>query len=196
MRVVFIVDIDTTIATNKQRAALLETECRVCLNDVARDDVCCRNCGSLDRKVKQSTWDAFLSPDLMRLDKPVPKAQESLLRMRELGIEFHFITGRNETLRPVTEEWLDTHFAWNRSREALYMRPKNHPDVPASECKEAAFLRLVENHDLQGCCFFFMEDDPYVFRMYQKYGIVIRCPEGWEHWMPSANSGKEPLWNR
>jgi hypothetical protein len=32
--------------------------------------------------------------------------------------------------------------------------------------------------------FIFFEDDPHVFPVYDKYGLVIRCPQGYQHFMP------------
>lgn len=196
-KTVFVVDIDTTIANNDHRAELLEKECLVCLNPLPKDyRTVCEVCGSTDQRIQQSSWDKFLQPDLLLLDTPVAKAQDVLYRMRELYMEFHFITGRNEELREVTEKWLTQHFGWVRDREALKMRDSRHRDVASSVYKRDALRELIEEKSLQDCRFIFFEDDPYVFRMYQQFGIVIKCPEGWEHWMPPAETGHEPTWRR
>ena len=197
MKTVFVIDIDTSIADNTERAKLLDKECMVCLEKLGPGHrPKCPNCGSSDHKISQTSWDAFLKPDVMRLDTPVPKAQDAIYKMRELGMEFHFITGRNEGLRPVTEEWLQEHFGWAPARESLYMRGEENSNTAASVYKERALKSLIKERGLQDARFIFMEDDTYVFRMYQQYGIVIRCPEGWDHWMPAVASGHEPIWRR
>lgn len=193
MKTVFIVDIDTTIANNSHRAAGLEYECLVCLSKASGDS--CSSCGSTDTKVLQSSWDNFLDKDSMRKDKPVPKAQEVLARMRFFGMEFHFITGRNESLRTITESWLCEHFSYNASREVLKMRPIGNDDT-ASVYKEHALKSLIMEQGLTDTTFVFFEDDPFVVRMYQKYGIVVKSPEGWEHWLPSPGYGVEPIHTR
>lgn len=197
MKTVFVIDIDTTIANNDHRAALLEKECMVCLSKVGSEQrAVCPNCGSTDHKISQSSWDSFLDPEQLRLDTPVTKAQDVLYKMRELGMEFHFITGRNESLRDVTEDWLKEHFGWDMDRESLIMRPQKHSNTAASTYKEDALKTLIKDRNLKNARFIFMEDDPFVFRMYQQYGIVIKCPEGWEHWLPPVQTGHEPIWNR
>jgi len=197
MKTVFVIDIDTSIANNDERAKLLDKECMVCLAKIGehKPDKC-PTCGSSDFKVSQSSWDSFLSPSVMKTDTPVPKAQVAIRRMRELGMEFHFITGRGENLRKVTEEWLQEHFGWDPAREALYMRGIEDEGVAASVYKEGALKRLIKEYGLQDSRFIFMEDDKHVFRMFQQYGIVIQCPEGWEHWVPDVASGVEPTWKR
>lgn len=197
MKTVFIIDIDTTIANNDHRAELLEKQCMVCLGPMDKvHRPTCKGCGSTDYKISQSSWDNFLSPELMRKDPPEEKAQDVIHRMRELGMEFHFITGRNERLREVTEEWLHEHFGHDPARESLIMRGPAHKNSSASSYKEDAFQQLKQERGLTDCAFVFMEDDPYVFRMYQRHGIVIKCPEGWEHWMPPPGTGHEPVWTR
>jgi hypothetical protein len=195
---IFIIDIDSTIADNDHRAGYLDKECIVCLSKVpTKHRTLCPNCGSEDHRITQSSWDKFLSPEAVMRDKPVKKAQEALFRMRELDIPFHFLTGRGENLRQVTEDWLGIHIARDPGREALVMRSEAYEGLPASVYKERALKELIRDQDLPAdSTFIFMEDDPHVFRMYQQYGIVVRCPEGWEHWIPEAATGSEPSFRR
>lgn len=196
MYTIFIIDIDTTIANNDHRAALLERECLVCLSRV-KGNAQCVNCGAHESKIVQSSWDKFLSPELLSKDTPVPKAQDAIYKMRSLGMDFAFITGRNESLREATEEWLAEHFGYDKTKEYLGMRQASDNGA-ASVVKERLLKEFIEKRglDLHKVRFIFMEDDPYVFRMYQQYGIVIRCPEGWEHWLPDAKTDLEPRWRR
>lgn len=198
MSVTFIIDIDTTIANNDHRASFLEKECIACLQKVGFEHrPTCKACGGTDHRITQGSWDKFLSVDLLRDDVPVEKAQTAIHRMRELHIPFHFITGRNEGLRQVTEDWLVEHFGWNSTKERLCMRAEAHKGMSASVYKERAFNELRQSIPaLEHSSFIFMEDDPHVFRMYSKYGIVIKCPEGWDHWCPTPSTGHEPAFNR
>jgi hypothetical protein len=149
-----------------------------------------------DDKIAQSSWDTFLSPELMALDEPVVEGTECIHKMRKLGIEFHFVTGRNEGLRPVTEEWLRKYVGWNPERESLYMRGPKDANTPASVYKEGALKQLIEDHDAEDAAFIFFEDDEYVFRMYSKYGICVKCPEGWKYFCPEHGRGVEATWRR
>jgi len=197
MKTVFVIDIDTTIADTDERAKLLEKECMLCLDKVpAGKGSLCPTCGSADHKVSPSSWDAFLGPDVLSLDKPFPKAQAALHAMAVHGMEFHFITGRREGLRVPTTVWLEEHFGYDPARSSLIMRGPDYENVAASVYKEDAFNRLKRIRGLTNTSFIFFEDDPYVFRVYQQYGIVIKCPEGWDHWCPEAAAGAEPIWTR
>jgi len=192
-RLVAIIDIDTTIANNDARALLLQKHCVVCggAKPASTDKTahCATCCMPTENKVSQTSWDTFLSPDLVSQDVPVAKAQEVIKAWRASGLEIHFITGRNESLRLVTARWLKQHFGWDHAKEDLYMRSLEEEGIPASQCKEAAFLKLKASRGLDDCIFLFCEDDPYVFRMFSKHGMCLRCPEGWYHFCPESFSG-------
>lgn len=189
---IFIIDIDTTIANTDERAKLLKRVCDSCGLSEADMDTCLWCGGHL--MTPQSSWDAFIHPAVMHMDTPEPKAQAAIHRMRELGMEFHFLTGRNEGLREVTEDWLRKHMDWDSTQESLIMRPIDDRG-PASVCKEALFLAF-RGPDLDKHSYVFMEDDPYVFRMFSKYGIVVKCPEGWDAWIPDLPTDAEKTWRR
>lgn len=192
--IAIILDIDTTIANNDHRASLLQRECLSCLTQWVPDSPHCSVCGSGDSRVPQKLWDRFLDPRLVALDEPVQKAQEAISALRGHGIPFHYVTGRSEALRGVTEQWLKQHFEFNPTESELMMRQRSHEGLVASRSKEQSLLNLIRKRNLEGYKFFFMEDDPHVFRMYRKYGIVIQCPEGWDSWVPEpANGVEEPF---
>lgn len=197
MTVLFIVDIDTTIANNDHRAIHLEKRCVACGHIVGYEHrPSCPACGCTTHTVTQEGWDKFLNPSALLLDTPVVKAQQVLSKFDELDIPYHFITGRNEQLRNVTESWLSAHFNWNpNSPVQLRMRPEGNR-MRASEYKEFSFISLLNDLQEDYHQFFFMEDDSHVFQMYAKYGIVIRCPEGWDHWCPAPATGLEPQLKR
>lgn len=189
-RTIVVLDIDTTIANNKHRAELIERSCIVCLSPVEYL-AACPMCGSKETQVSQDSWDAFLDPDLMADDIPVPRAQETVDRMRAMGYEIFFLTGRRETTRQVTDDWLTRHFG-KTPAETLYMRREDDYSLDAALYKERALRRLMDENDAHKASFLFFEDDPYVFAMYEKYGLVFRSPEVWEHLMPVAAKGSPP----
>ena len=184
MKTVFIFDIDGTIANGDHRANNLEHFCDMCLQPKRLSgDLCCGNCGSTAFSITQESWDTFLSDDEMLKDTPIPGAIKMLTKLRELGQEIHFLTGRYDLdSRGVTEEWLRTHAGWDPVNEKLVMR--QHKGIPASVSKEAQLKTLKEMLDLKDSLFIFFEDDPYVFKMFANHGIVVRCPGAWEHMMP------------
>ncbi|NJL53679.1 hypothetical protein HC928_00030 [bacterium] len=175
MSVVAIIDIDTTLADNDHRAALLKYE---------------------GESIAQESWDQFLREDLMRLDKPVEHARNVLDFMRAHDYQLVFLTGRNERLNEVTSYWLQQHMGWDPLREPLIMRPMMHKAVPASVFKEEAFLSFVRDNQLERSNFLFFEDDSYVLHVWQKYGLVFKCPEAWASLNPVTLEGNEPAWKR
>ncbi len=198
-RIVAIIDIDTTIANNDARAALMDKYCVVCgakKMESHSHSLCTNCCVETDDKIDQGSWDTFLRPDLVALDEPVRKAVEAIRRMRKHDMEFHFITGRNEGLREVTEEWLRQYVGWESGREQLIMRGATEKNTPASVYKEKALQRLIKDQGLEDAAFIFFEDDEWVFRMYAKYGICVKCPEGWDSFCPVPELSTEKVWNR
>lgn len=190
-RVVHIIDIDTTIANNDHRAELLQKHCVTCGSAKTHGiRSFCNTCQTqTDDKITQESWDTFLDPDLMALDTPVPEAQEAISQMRKHNMEFHFLTGRNESFREVTTEWLRRYFGFDEKRESLKMRPMTMMETSSTIYKEHALKELIEERNLQDASFFFYEDDIWVFRMYAKYGIVLQCPEAWKSFCPAGQAG-------
>lgn len=181
MKSIFIFDIDMTLADSSARDHLLKPVCSVCLSFT--ESTYCLHCSQhVNVKYTQESWDAFLDPSALVKDLPYAKAQEFINKLRNMGVPVHFITGRNERTREATSYWLSTHYGLLGTEE-LVMRPtsergsKNH--TRASVYKEKAFLGLEEKLGTKGSLYYFFEDDPYVFAVYKKYGIVIKCPEFW-----------------
>lgn len=203
MNTYFVFDIDTTLANNDERAKVLHPNCVVCgvqlvSTDGSRrqDTWCCPMCGGTDATIPQKSWDNFCNPDMMSMDSPIPKAQEFMRALRGFGGSIHFVTGRNEKSRSVTETWLATHYGYAPGgNELLLMRTGAFAGLPASVYKERAVQILKEK--LDPGLFIFFEDDPFVFSMYQKHGLVVRCPEAWDHFIPSGRPRTlEKAWNR
>lgn len=200
-KTVAIWDIDGTLANNNHRAALLQKQCAVCLYEPMPigHHAACPSCGSTTSRIKQSSWDNFLSLELMALDPPIIQAVEVLDLLREKGAEIHFITGRRRSRSgEVTEAWLKKHVKWNPDKELLFMREEHLSAdkdlVPASVYKQRAFKRLTDTIGDDGV-FLFFEDDPHVFETYNQYGLVFRSPQVWAHLNPPSPRDAEQLWS-
>lgn len=193
MRLVAVFDIDGTLANHNHRAAILQKRCSVCLHEPmpVGHHVPCPTCGSTISTPTQESWDAFLDPELMSQDTPIVAGIEVLTKLRELGADIHFITGRQWVgTGEVTEDWLRFH-AGRQEDEILIMRQSEDVDLPASAYKEQAIRRLKAEIGEDGI-FLFFEDDPHVFPVYDKHGLVIRCPQGFQHFMPPGPRYSEP----
>jgi hypothetical protein len=200
-RVVFIIDIDITIANNDHRAVHLRSSCGSCGRTIPVEERGpCTSCGSHEVSIPQESWDNFLDPDLILQDQVVPGAKRTIDLFRKFGFEFHFITGRNGTklLRAdATRKWLSEKLDWNPDKELLMMRTLEDNERPASVYKQHAFQRLLNIKQYQDDVnFIFFEDDHFVFNTYSKYGIVVESPGCWEYFVPNGATGEEAVWRR
>lgn len=171
-----IVDIDTTLANNDHRAALLTR--------------------GPDGHITRESWDEFLRTERLALDAPQKHACEVLDYMRSHNYGIVFLTGRSEMHREVTEAWLTVHMNWVRRYEPLVMRQSKHTGMSASQYKELAFKEFLDSYEVWSSTFLFFEDDPHVLPVWQKYGLVFKCPEAWEFMNPVPPSEKELAWSR
>lgn len=175
---VLVFDIDSTLADNTKRAALLARVCTVCLGTystpIGHRTAYCDTCGKHTRpKITQGTWDLFMDPEAFAMDTPVVNSPEFLKHARTLGFSIVYLTGRYESGRLATESWLNLHVD-RAPTEVVYMR--DEANVPASQMKEKLIQRCQTDfgNDVN---FIFFEDDPHVFDMYRAYGLVLKCPE-------------------
>lgn len=185
MRIIHILDIDTTIADNTHRADLLNPVCTICLSPKKTEHRApCLTCGTeTSSHIEQSQWDLFFDPELVYKDSVVPTALKYVNLLRKANAEIHYLTGRNEDLREITQHWLNTKFN-KQPNEQLIMRPFDEIGIHAPEFKERAINRFrMDNSCQNDVLFYFYEDDIHVMPMYTKYGIVIRCPEAWDHFL-------------
>jgi hypothetical protein len=186
MTTVHIFDIDTTIANNTHRAELLTRTCVVCLAPKgSAHRAPCPTCHKeTASRTAQEDWDTFFDPALVIKDTVQPKSLLYANKLRARRANVHFLTGRSEPLREVTELWLTTKFN-KQDGEELIMRPEVEDGLLASQFKERALHRLsVASGYGPDTMFFFYEDDPHVLGMYGKHGIVVQCPEAWEYLVP------------
>ena len=83
-------------------------------------------------------------------------------------IQIAFVTGRNESCRLATEDWLENHFMGYFN---LHMRPTNDYR-PAHEVKED----LIKKHIGFENILFAFDDDDQVNEMYKKHGVTCYKP--------------------
>ena len=197
MRTIWLFDIDTTLACSAHRDSLLVKTCSMCLHSPV-SSMACPVCSGTSVSIPQSSWDAFMDPAVLAQDVPIAAAQTVMTHLRLLGNEIHFITGRREaSTGQVTKSWLREHYGYEEASELLMMRQDVDYNVAASVYKERALIRLKEKLGLENdTMFIFFEDDSHVFPVYSKYGLVVRCPEGWQHFMPKGARGEESLWRK
>ena len=193
-RIVSVWDIDGTIANHDHRAQLLKKRCAACLHEPmpVGHHASCPVCGGTSSRTTKESWDAFLDPDIMYQDTPIEDGLKVLDKLRSLGSEIHFITGRSRSdVGEVTEEWLKFRVGRIKETEHLLMRESVNEGEPASVYKGRAILKLKEMIGSDGV-FYFFEDDPHVFSVYSEHGIVIQCPEGLKYFMPEGSKNVEP----
>lgn len=87
-------------------------------------------------------WDA--TAPLAVNDKPIMRMLEQLMEHHRAGRRIIYLTGREESSRPYTEEWLRRHGLYDVS-EMLIMRPTGDRR-PASDFKAEAMRRYCHPH--------------------------------------------------
>lgn len=158
---IFVLDIDETLADNRHRAHYVEKT--------------------------PKDWEGFLDPARVLQDKPLPAAQRVVAALKERGVGFVFLTGRNETLRDVTSRWLLEHFDVVADDTNLYMRPEGNLLKP-TEYKGQQLSDIARNFGRE---LIFVDDDPYMLPLYQQFGVAMQAPACWDVLMP-RNPPAEP----
>jgi len=185
MKLVHIFDIDVTIANNTHRARILEAFCPICLFELGTNEknnycsVCDR---TVDRFVPSAYWEEFSDPQLVAQDTPVSKAIAYMNKIRKYdNNDILFVTGRDESLREVTDWWLRNYFNIVETG-TLYMRSPGDEGIPAPIFKSHTINRIIKEHKykIQEDIFMFYEDEIETLKEYQKMGIVFKCPQAWD----------------
>ena len=128
-------------------------------------------------------WDEFNNPDLVALDDPIPEALEALLDLLSEVSEVVLLTGRPESLRSTTIDWLEEHFDLVIGEETegalvsdLIMRPDD-------EIIEAPiFKKSVIEEDIIPIYeeFVAVDDNDDVIAALEEFGEVYKAPDFWE----------------
>jgi hypothetical protein len=138
-------------------------------------------------------WTKFLSPELVKKDAPIVKAQKCIAKLIKIpNIEIVFLTGRNEGLRTVTNSWIRKHFGIYNA--TLIMRPLGDERTP-TEYKSGQ-LRVLRK--IYKCSWMAFDDDKYMMPIYEKFGaICFHAPTCWDTMYPEfKNLPKETNWRK
>jgi predicted secreted acid phosphatase len=144
--------------------------------------------GFTGRSHTREQWDIFLTPENLAKDTPYEKAQHYVNKLRDSGAKILYVTGREESVRKPTVEWLEKHYSMHDS-EKLIMRNTEEFKLKATEYKEKIANWLKNRYE--DSTFIFYEDDLHILQMYSKYGVVLRCPEAWDVLVPLLPDSEE-----
>ena len=98
---IIVLDIDGTLANNDHRAHHVDRE-------------------EGDKRPKD--WNGFLKPHLVAEDVLIEGAQRAMEHFQLLNYKIMFLTGRNESIRAVTTEWIFKHLGITVDDDTLVMR--------------------------------------------------------------------------
>jgi hypothetical protein len=143
MDVIF--DIDSTIADPSHRLKFITDTAYFVSMD-----------GSLS--LPKPDWDTFLSPEQIMKDTPIEPMWELMLSLIQSNNRILLITGRKESCRKATMDWIKVHSTgrfspifsdlwfslWPQKKFALYMREENDRR-PSPEAKQAALMRAIDD---------------------------------------------------
>jgi hypothetical protein len=148
---ILFLDIDGTIADISHREYLIDKE------DPTEED-----------------WANFFDPELILQDKPIKEAQSVFKEIKDDFDDIVFITGRPESTREATKDWILEYFGYEVLDEALLMRPDGDTR-PSKEVKKELLGNLG---DVSGILF---DDESGNLAMFEEqgYGEAFRAPDCW-----------------
>lgn len=127
----------------------------------------------------EEDWQNFLSPEEVKKDTPIEAAQKTISDPEFTG-QFEkilFLTGRPESLRKTTKEWLNKNYSFHPSITDLWMR--NDTDRrPASEVKKDLVEEIKKEYE--GRELIFIDDETENLDMFSEYGETHRAPDFWK----------------
>ena len=150
MNKAIIVDIDGTIADAKHRLHFI-------------------------RDKKKKDYDKFF--DAMGEDPPMMSVIEMIVVLSE-HYEIIFVTGRPESHRQMTLDWMERHapVLWLKAQLNLHMRPTGNYK-PDTQIKRSAYHYYIKpNYHIVGV----FEDRKSVVDMWRKLGLTVYQVDDWE----------------
>jgi hypothetical protein len=173
MSLIFIVDIDGTVADTTQRI----------------DEIVSKY------NLEPGAWrdehvDEFTSAVKIKTDKLIPGAQNLPEVARICRAKLIFLTGRSNRAREATRVWLKHHLNIFDS-VPLVMRHDGDFSDPVT-CKENVFREAVLRM-YPAASFVFFDDDEELLLRYSKYGLALKAPECWDclRFLPGALGNKD-----
>ncbi len=144
---------------------------------------------------KQQNWDAFIHPQAVAKDPAVPGAREAIHKLIRAGYDLVFLTGRNDGLADVTQEWLinkmgvETYMGKKKSNDRGYqllMRPKGNQET-ATIYKGRLMKQIMRGRKDAATLAF--DDDAYMWSIYAKHGcVVFKAPDCWASLFPESEA--------
>lgn len=144
MKPLYIFDIDGTIADLSHRLHYIKT--------VPKD------------------WDSFNARVIH--DTPIKPVLEIMHSLYKAGTDVYFFTGRNESTRAATTEWIYQNTFWDTSTitQSLFMRPLNDRRDD-TQVKKDIYLNHLNEYDKNRLTSVF-EDRDRVVKMWRKLGVT------------------------
>lgn len=157
---ILILDIDGTLADIRHRLPLID-------------------------KIKPTSkdWDAYFTPELVILDKPILNTQRAVKKLKTQFDNLIFLTGRPESLRDATVIWLNEYYHILPNEHTLFMRSKDALDTEdhliRAKFKSALFQEeILPLYPEQK--FTFIDDDVVILKTLAGFGLAIKAPECWQ----------------
>jgi hypothetical protein len=107
-------------------------------------------------------WDVAHNPELVKKDKPNLPMIDLAKRYKKAGFKVVILTGRPDTIRTTTEEWLDK---YSIEYDELYMRNKKEHYLKADVFKKGIYEIYLDD------VFCAYDDDEEIIQMWNSLGI-------------------------
>jgi len=107
-------------------------------------------------------WDVAHNPELVKKDKPNLPMIDLAKRYKKAGFKVVILTGRPDTIRTTTEEWLDK---YSIEYDELYMRNKKEHYLKADVFKKGIYEIYLDD------VFCAYDDDERIIQMWNSVGI-------------------------
>ena len=161
MNLIFVVDIDGTVADTTERIEGIISKYNLQPGEWKNEHV-----------------DEFTDSVKIKTDKLIPGAEILPDLARRCNAKLLFLTGRSERAREATRLWL-RHYLNIFNSVPLAMRQNDSFEDPVA-CKlnifKSAVLRMYPEPS-----FVFFDDDEELLLEYSKYGLALKAPECWKN---------------
>jgi len=157
---IFVVDIDNTVANNQTR-----------MDYILKDTIPPENISM------------FNSEEMIMQDTPIKIAQMFFQNLKNakhpIFDQLIFLTGRGENQRKVTEAWLCKNLCLSPRGFILLMRPTECEKVTGADFKKTVIEGMVKLPEFRNQSFTFIDDDVAACKTYSQYGLALRAPNAW-----------------
>lgn len=110
----------------------------------------------------KTDWNIAHDPELVKKDKPNLPMIDLAKRYKKAGFKIVILTGRPDTIKTATEEWLDK---YGIEYDELYMRNKKEHYLKADVFKKGIYETYLDD------VFCAYDDDEKIIQMWNSVGI-------------------------